>query len=272
MTWIWLTLGSGVFNALWTSRVKDRVKRQGSLPFTLSMRWGVGLCLLPLALLTWKPVPPQWWVFTVLAGLFECLSLWAMSRGMARDYFATYALSNITPFFVALGATFFLGEVLTPTVWAGTFMVVVGALWLYYRGHWSWWGSCAALLGTASSLCSKEVVGLGSFSAHSGIAFGLGALLMTPWVHRPDKQGLRGLGKDLWSNRVLILFSSTATLLFYAALQLAPLSRVSPLVRINLVVGFLLSYFHLGETSAWKSRAFGALLLLCGILLVLWRG
>lgn len=271
MSWIWMTLGSGVFNALWTSRVKTRVNRQGGLPFTLSMRWGVGLCLLPLAIGTWKPVPVQWWVFTVLAGLLECLSLLAMSRGMAKDYYATYALSNTTPFFVAMGAMLFLNEVLTPTAAWGTLLVVAGAIWLYYRGHWSWWGLGAALLGTGSSLCSKEVIALGSPSAHSGLAFGLGALLMTPFGHSVSKKGLEDLGRNIWENRYLILLSSTATLLFYVPLQWAPLSRMSPLVRVNLVIGFLLSYFHLGETQAWKSRAFGAVLILAGIILVLWR-
>ena len=270
--WVWLTLGSGIFNALWTSRVKMKVNRQGGLPFTLSMRWGVGLCLLPLALWTWKPVPAGWWIYTIFAGLLECLSLWAMARGMARDYYATYALSNTTPFFVAMGAVAFLHETLTPTVSFGILLVVAGALWLYYRGHWSWWGLGAALLGTGSSLCSKEVIGLGSASAHSGLAFGLGALLLTPIAHGSTPADWKTLARNTWENRFLILFSSTATLLFYYALPLAPLSQVSPLVRINLVIGFLLSYFHLGETQTWKSRAFGAVLILAGIVLVLWRG
>jgi len=270
--WIWLTLGSGVFNALWTSRIKSRVQVEGAVPFTVAMRWGVALCLIPVALATWKEVPIRWWSFTVLAGFLECVSLWAATRGMRKDYYSTYALANVTPFFVGLSAPLLLHEAMTPRVWAGTLLVVAGALWLYYRGHWSWWGLLSAVLGTGSSLASKEVIGLGSFSAHSCVAFGIGALLMTPLLFRRSKGGWGSLGRNLSANWGLILLSSTATLFFYAALQMAPLSLVSPVVRVNLVVGFLLSYYYLGEKKGWKSRGFGALLLLGGIVLVLAQG
>jgi drug/metabolite transporter (DMT)-like permease len=165
----------------------------------------------------------------------------------------------------------FLHETLTPAVGCGTLLVVIGAIWLYYRGHWSWWGLGAAILGAGSSVCSKEVIAWGSYSAHSGLAFGIGALLMTPLAYKSTPAGWQTLGRNLWTNRYLVLLSSTATLLYYWALPLAPLNQVSPLVRINLVIGFFLSYFHLGETKSWKSRAFGVVLLLAGIILVLWR-
>jgi len=269
--WIWLTLGSGVFNALWTSRIKSRVQVEGALPFTVGMRWGVALCLVPLALATWQPVPLRWWVFTGLAGLLECVSLWAATRGMRRDYYSTYALANVTPFFVGLTAPFLLGETMTHSLWTGTLLVVAGALWLYYRGHWSWWGLLSAFIGTFSGLCTKEVIALGSFTAHACLSFGLGALVLTPLVFQGGGNGWRKISRNLMGNWSLILLSATATICFYWAIQLAPLSHVSPVVRVNLVVGFLLSYYHLGETKGWKSRAFGAVLLLGGIVLVILR-
>lgn len=269
--WIWLTLSSGVLNALWTSQIKSRVQKEGAVPFTVSMRWGVALCLLPIALWTWRDVPTRWWVYSALAGLLECASLWAIVRGMRSDYYSTYALSNTTPFFVGVLAPILLGEAMTPSLWIGTMLVVAGALWLYYRGHWSWWGLLAAAIGSGSSLCSKEVIGLGSFSAHSSFAFGLGALLMTPLAFRGKNGGWSSLGRNLLGNRGLILFSALATISFYWAVQLAPLSRVSPLIRVNLIVGFFLSYFYLGEKQGWKSRGFGVILLLAGIVLVIWK-
>ena len=268
--WIWLTLSSGVFNALWTAKIKSKVQTEGAIPFTVSMRWGVALCLVPFALLTWKPVPAEWWIYSALAGLLECLSLWAMARGMRKDYYSTYALSNVTPLWVAFLSIWFLGETLTPTLWIGILLVVAGAVWLYYHGHWSWWGLLAALIGAFSSLCSKKVIGIGSFSAHSCLAFGIGALIMTPLLFRQSESSWKVLARNFDRNKYLIPLSAIATLSFYWALQLAPLSRVSPLVRVNLFVGFLLSYFHLGETQGWKARGFGAVLLLAGLVLVLW--
>lgn len=267
--WIWLTLTAGVFNALWTSRVKSRVQTEGALVFTASMRWGVALCLLPVAIYTWEPVPSGWWILSALAGALECLSLWAVARGMRRDYYSTYALSNTSPFFVGFTAPFLLGEVMTPTLGAGILLVVAGALWLYYRGHWSWWGILGAVIGTFSGLASKQVIGLGSATAHSCAAFGLGALLMSTWLLKEPRKGIGTLARNLLRNKDLILLSAIATFCFYAALQLAPLSKVSPLIRVNLVVGFLLSYFHLGETDHWRARGFGGLLILAGIVLVL---
>jgi drug/metabolite transporter (DMT)-like permease len=269
--WIWLTLSSGVFNALWTARIKSRVQTEGALPFTVSMRWGVALCLLPLAILTWQPVSSRWWILSGLAGFLECLSLWAATRGMRKDYFSTYALANTTPLFIGFLAPWLLGEVITPSLWAGIFLVVAGAVWLYYRGHWSWWGLLAAWIGAFSSFCSKEVVASGSFSAHSCLAFSIGALIMTPLLFRKSQSGWRVLRRNIHQNKYLILLSALATVSFYWALQLAPLSRVSPLVRINLVVGFILSYYYLGERSGWKSRGFGAALILAGLILVVLR-
>ncbi len=46
---------------------------------------------------------------------------------------------------------------------------------------------------------------------------------------------------------------------------------MSPLVRINMVVAFLLSVFHLKERHDWKGRGVGALFILLGILLVIWE-
>src|SRR5205814_1539890 len=56
MTWAWLTLTSGVLNALWSSQIKSRVQKEGALTFTVSMRWGVALSLLPFALYAFKPL------------------------------------------------------------------------------------------------------------------------------------------------------------------------------------------------------------------------
>jgi len=269
MTWLWLTLGSGLFNGLWTAGIKSKVQTSDAMSFTSALRWGVGLGLLPLAVLTWTPVGPSWWFFTALAGFLECVSLWTMSRGARYEYYATYALSNTSPAFMALTAPLFLGESLSTNLWAGTALVTAGALWMHYRGHWSWWGLGTAVIGSFSAVCSKAVIGQGSAIAHASLSFLLGILLLH--LLQPKNVSLRPariwrrMGEVKW----LILLSGLATFCYFTAIRMAPLTKVSPFVRVNLVVGFLLSYYLLKERRDWRGRLVGALILLSGLALIL---
>lgn len=271
MTWAWLTITSGVLNALWSSQIKSRVQKEGALTFTVSMRWGVALSLLPFALAAFKPLSLRWWTYSTLSGSLECVSLWAITRGARRDYYSTYALSNTTPFFSGFLAVFLLGETIGPALWMGVLLVVAGALWLYYRGHWSWWGLMAAAIGSLSGVFSKLALPESGFLLHSCFAFLIGAVLLTLGGLQKRTTSVEAVVRNVWANKFLILFSTISTVVFYWALEIAPLSRVSPLVRINLVVGFLLSYFYLGEKHGWKSRGFGAILILTGLVLVLYK-
>ena len=271
MTWAWLTIASGVLNAIWSSQIKSRVQKEGALTFAASIRWGVGLSLLPFSILELKHYSAQWWVFSSLAGTFECVSLWAISRGVRKDYYSTYALSNTVPLFSTFWAAIFLKETIGPALGMGVVLVVVGTLWLYYRGHWSWWGLAAAFIGSFSGLFSKWAMPESGFLPHACFAFLIGAMVITVGGLKGGSTSGKAVIRNIWINRTLILFSSASTVVYYWALEIAPLSRVSPLVRVNLVVGFFLSYFLLGEKQGWKSRGFGAALLLCGLILVLWK-
>jgi transporter family protein len=271
MDWILLTLSCGVFNALWTAQIKGKIQGEGAMPFTTAMRWGVGGALLPLAWVTWRPVRPEWWLFTVLAGSFECASLWTMSRGVRSDYYATFAISNVSPLFVALVAPFVLGEEIGWMLGAGTALVVLGALWMHFRGHWSRWGLASALFTSLTAMSSKVVIGQGSAIAHASLAFSLGALVFQLIGYRHPGMSMRNVSKQILLSRYLVLLSALATITYYIALQIAPVTKVSPLVRVNLIIAFLLSYYNLRERQDWQGRAFGALLLLSGLILVLWK-
>ena len=271
MTWAWLTLASALLNALWSSQIKSRVQKEGALTFALSMRWGVALGLLPFAFFALKPFSPRWWLLSGVGGSLECLSVWVMTKGIRKDYYSTYALSNTTPLFSAFWAVLFLKETIGPVLGMGVFLVVSGALWLYYRGHWSWWGLTAAFIGSVSGLLSKMALPESGYLVFSSISFMLGALVLTVVGMNQGHTSVKSVAKNVWVNKGLIVFSAVSTVVFYAALEIAPLSRVSTLVRANLIVGFLLSYFHLGETHGWRARGFGAILLLVGLALVLWK-
>jgi uncharacterized membrane protein len=270
--WVLYSLGSGIFNALWTSQIKGRVQEEGALPFTASIRWGVVLLLSPIAILKWGPVSSQWWAGTIFSGILESLSIWALARGAKKDYYSSYALSNLTPIFVFFLGYQFLNEKVDVTLGMGVALVVVGALWLYYRGHWSWWGFSASVIGAFSSLSSKWVIGQADPIQHACVSFLVGAVFCTvlSLMGHPEK-GISRIAANIWTHRYLTLGSALATYCFYLALFLAPLSRMSPLIRINMVVAFLLSVFHLKERHDWKGRGLGALFILLGILLVIWK-
>jgi transporter family protein len=271
MTWIWLTIGCGVLNGFWTAGIKEKVQTSDALSFTAAMRWGVGLLLLPLAFLTWQPVPPVWWLFTALSGSFECLSLWMLVRGSRRDYYATYALANTSIAFVALFSPFLLGETITQQVVWGTVLATVGSLWMYYRGHWSWWGLGASFFGAFCPISSKVVIGQGSAVAHASLSFLIGTVFLQLLQTRNKALMVSAVSRRIWDVKWLIVVSAMATICYFSAVQMAPITRVSPLVRVNMIVGFLLSYYWLKERKDWRGRAIGGIILMAGVLLVAWK-
>lgn len=271
-SWIALALASGVLNAFWTSRIKPRVRREGALPFAASMRIGVALLLLVLVLPEWKPVSPAWWAATAAAGITEVVSLWALTRGARKDYYAAYAFQNTSPVLVAALAPIVLGETVSGRLWAGTLMAVGGAFWMHWRGHFSAWGLAAAVVGASSGFFSKLALREAGSLQHAGVAFLIGGLLVlfAGWIS--GRVGLDRFPSVLWGDRWLIAMSFGATACFYTALRRGPLSAISPLVRVNLLVGFLLSYWTLGEQGDWKARLAGGILLVAGIVLVAGAG
>ncbi len=268
MNWILLSLGSGVFNAFWTSGIKKKVQVEGAVVFTASLRWGVAFLLVPFTWSQWHAFSWKWWAAGTFSGMLESLSVWTLARGARRDYYSTYALSNTTPFFTVLAAAWLLGETLTLPLALGSLFVVAGALWLFWRGHWSWWGFWTAVIGTGSGLASKWVIAESGWAPHACFAFFVGATASTVSGFWTGQIQASGLARNVHRNALLILLSGVATVCYYSALNLAPVGRVSALVRINMVVGFLLSIYLLGERDRIASRAVGALLILAGLVLV----
>jgi drug/metabolite transporter (DMT)-like permease len=270
MHWIAFALASGLLNALWTSRIQGRVAGSGPIAFAASIRLGVALVFLPVLVLEARGLSARWWWVSGASGALESLSLVLTVRGFQQDYYSTYALSNINPLFVVLLASAFLGEALTPGLIAGGVLAAAGALLLYYRGHFNVWGLGAALAVAVSKVLSKAVIAEANPLAQAGAAFLAGALVLAVWAGlKPASQRGPGLVPDLWRNRWLVLGSGATTFCFYEALSQGPVGPVSLLSRGNLIVGFGLSYWTLGERRDWPARALGAALIFAGIVLAL---
>jgi uncharacterized membrane protein len=270
--WVWYSLGSGFFNALWTSQIKSKVQNEGALTFTASIRWGVVVILLPFVLWQCQSFSARWWLYTILSGICESLGIWALAKGARKDYYSTFALSNITPLFTAILAVAFLPEKVDKLLWVGVITVIAGILWLYYRGHWSWWETASALIGAFSGLFSKLVIAESGPIIHACFSFMVGALFCSAFsLRKHGRENAIFILKNVWTYRILIIGSALATYCFYQAVALGPLSRMSPLVRVNMIVGFLLSVFHLKEKQDWQGRGFGAVVLLSGIIMIIWN-
>ena len=270
MNWIFFALASGILNALWTSQVKGRVGSGGALFFAALIRWGVALLLLPFAILYARHLSLHWWAMTSLSGILESLSLYMTFRGYQKEYFSTYALSNTSPLFVVLLASVFLQETLGPALIGGIILIVGGALFLYYRGHFSIWGLGAAITVSGSKLLSKAVIQESGPWAQASVAFLAGALFLSLLAAANEKIPSPSVWfSSLWRQKDLIAVSTATTLFFFAAVAQGPIGSVTLLSRVNLLIGFGLSYFGLQEKKDWQGRAFGALGILAGIIWVI---
>jgi drug/metabolite transporter (DMT)-like permease len=152
---------------------------------------------------------------------------------------------------------------------AGGALIALGAFLFHRMGRWSWPGFWGAILSTGGVIASKEAL------AHAGPfvlafwSFGVAALLLIP-LEALGGQPLRwsAVRRELHGVLRPAFGSLVATLLFYMALAHAPASKVNPLVRANLLFGFLFSYYHLKERRGWRHNALAGGLILLGLLLV----
>ncbi len=265
-----MAMVAGFFNALWTALSKPVLFRLSSREFTLVFRALTSLFLLPFALAEWDwPLQAAWWGWMILAGLFEGFRIWLLTQGVKRDYFSTYAFYNLSPLFTVLLAPWLLGEPQgVPLILGGVFLAA-GAFVFFRLGRWSWPGLFGAILSTGSVIASKQALQYSGPYVLVFWTFAVGAVALSP-LEALGGNRIRWKLIRVEMKRILpvAFWSLVATLLFYTALFHAPASKVNPLVRANLLFGFPLSYFLLGEKDDWRSKAWGGLLILMGLALV----
>ena len=261
---------AGFFNALWTALSKKLLLKQSPREFTLVFRLLTALMLFPLALFQWSwPLSWKWWGLTFLAGLFEGMRTWMLVRGVKEDYYTTYAFYNLTPFFTVLAAPWILGEPQPGSLVAGGVFIALGAFVFHRMGAWSWGGLWGAIFSTAGVIVNKMALADSPPLFFAFWSFGIGALILIPLESLAHSRLRPTVMKREWKSVVVPAFwSFLASVLFYVALSQAPASKINPLVRANLLFGFLFSYYLLRERAGWKSKALGGGLILAGLILV----
>lgn len=270
MIWLWMAVACGFFNAWWTALSKRVLEHLTPREFTLTFRALTALLLLPLALVEWTwPLPAAFWGWALVAGVFEGLRTWCLAIGVKKDYYSSYAFYNLSPFFTVLLAPILLKESQTPGLVIGGSLIALGAFLFHRMGKWSWPGFWGAVFSTGGVIASKMALDHSGPLVLAFWSFGVAALLLIPL----EAVG----GAPLRWERIRERFRSVvpvasgslvATVLFYVALSHAPASRVNPLVRANLLFGFLFSYYLLKERRGWRHNALAGGTILAGLLLV----
>jgi len=268
--WLVMAVAAGFFNALWTALSKKILQRQSPREFTLVFRLLTAAMLFPLALIQWTwPLPLKWWGLTFLAGFFEGLRTWMLVRGVKKDYYTTYAFYNLTPFFTVLAAPLLLGEAQSGSLLAGGTLIAMGAFVFHRMGAWSWGGLWGAVFSTAGVIVNKMALADSPPLFFAFWSFGIGALILIPLESLANSPLRPKVMVQEWKNVLVPAFwSFLASVLFYVALSHAPASKINPLVRANLLFGFLFSYFLLKEKKNWKHKILGGGLILAGLILV----
>ena len=270
MIWLLMAVAAGFFNAFWTALSKKILQRQSPREFTLVFRALTALFLFLPALFQWTwPDSLRWWAITFAAGFFECLRIWMLAKGVQKDYYTTYAFYNLTPFFTVLVAPYFLNEAQPRVLILGGSLIALGAFVFQRMGKWSWSGLWGAVFSTIGVIFNKMALASAPPLFFAFWSFAIGALVLIP-VEAMGGQKLRvKVIQKEWKKIILPAFISfVASVLFYTALAHAPASKINPLVRANLLFGFIFSYFLLREKESWKGKALGGGLIMAGLLLV----
>lgn len=269
--WIILIILAASFNALWSSLSKRQLGKLSPFQFTLMFRALTALLLLPVFLYDFKlSTNPIFWMAVLGAGALEVMGIYCQSVGVKKDFYSTYSMSNTAPLFTLFIAPLILPEKINLTLVIGAISMVIGGV-VFYRLYpkLSVYGLVRAISLSVSGILAKIAIGYSSGLTYPFITFTIAVWLMV--LVSPFRQGhinwnlFKPFTKNLFP---LALFSMVATICYYVAVQIAPITKVNPLMRTNLIFGFILSYFLLKERENLKRKIFASTLIVMGGILI----
>jgi drug/metabolite transporter (DMT)-like permease len=269
--WIGMVVIAAFFNALWTALSKPCMEEISPFDFTLQFRFLTALLLLPGFFIFFEiPSDPIFWLATMGMGILELVRITVFSSEIRKDYYSTYAIYNTSPFFTILLAPLFLPERISYVLVLGI-LAIVGGAWIFYGIQQVRIGGIfCAVSASIGGILSKIALTKSNPYFFACTAFFIGVILMG--IAGYVKRGCilaKPVGKDLRSTILkLAFYSFLATTLYYIAMDQAPVTRVNPLVRLNLLFGFFLSYYYLREKEFWPRKLAGGFLVLIGGVLI----
>ena len=269
--WILLTILAAFFNALWTALSKKQLGKISPYQFTIVFRSLTALVLLPTFLYDFKiSTNPIFWATVLGAGILEVLGIHAQSIGVKKDFYSTYSLSNASPIFTLIIAPQILPETVNLSLVFGVIVMVAGGFIFYQMNRkFSIYGIIRAVCVASSSILAKIAIGYSSGLTYPFLAFTFGIwfmILLNPFTHTSiTRLELQPFIKRIFP---LAFISAIATTSYYVAIQLAPITRVNPLIRVNIVFGFLLSYFLLKERQNVRRKIIAGILIILGAIFI----
>jgi len=270
--WIVLSVACALGNAVWTALSKPIVQDMSPLRMLTIFRALVAVLLIvPFVVYGSFPAKLSFWLVVAAIGVLHSARWLIIMHGVKSDYFSTYALYNTAPLFVLLLAPSVLSERFGPQVWAGVLAITMGGVVFYRTSRVSAHGLVGAVLTALVNILCK--VGVEQVHPAAFIFLMQGSSFIAFWVaFRFLGEKASAPGAIRWSEvrRIapLAILSAAAGIVFMYAISLDTATRVTAVVRTNLIFGFVLSYAMLGEKGDWAWKAVGTVLILVGTVAV----
>jgi len=279
-----LAIGAAVSWALETVLAKPALRYMDMFSYGAIRPLFALLFVVPFGLLTSGFHFSSWQLVGIaaVAGIIDSfigsmLFYYAVKRVFAHE--AT-SLANTAPFWGVVGSIFILGERMQPILFIAALFVVLGAFFLVNRYNeeskvrlsWSALPALGAgiLWGVVETVPAKYCLTNGMsiitfqliFIVATGTAWGIAALIRSR--RTPLRFPRRGV---LLAFITAILGYAIGLILWLSGVSLVPASLLSPVRGSMTLFTFLFSVVLLRERPSRRS-ALGALLVLCGVLLV----
>jgi drug/metabolite transporter (DMT)-like permease len=257
------------------------------LAFTWWMLTATAIIGWPLLFFVGQPQPIGWLIILV-SGLIEAVYFITLTRAYSLgDLSQVYPLARgSAPLFVLLWAMLLLGERPTPIGVGGIAIVVIGlylvnspalAEWrrplLGFKSPAARWALVTGLL--ISIYSSIDKVGVRYVDPLPYLYLFLlvtWSVLSMQWLHPDRRAALRAellpeRKRGAWRAVSVALLGSGAYALVLAALRLSPVSYVSPVRELSVVIGAWIGVRFMGEQGG-RLRVVAALLVAAGIMII----
>ncbi|MFH1722096.1 MAG: EamA family transporter [Candidatus Altiarchaeota archaeon] len=271
VSWVIFVLLAAFFNAFWVALSKRELKHIDPLALSFVFRGFIIILYLPLVVFFGDFSADKWyWVAVLVGGVTGALGLYYLMVGIKEDFFSTYSMRNAQTVFVLVLAFLFLGEQATTSLIFAILLIFSGSLIFYRAKKLSFHGLASGFFYSFAAVSAKAGVEHGSRVLYPPITLVvtisfLGLLLVRDG-HLRKEWGL--IKKEAHRIFPISFLSFLSLLAYYEALALADVNVVVPLHKVNIVIGFLLSYFLLGEKDSWKSKLLGGLCILFGAIII----
>ncbi|CAG0933658.1 hypothetical protein TFLX_03162 [Thermoflexales bacterium] len=279
-----LLLLAAVLHALSNALIK---RSRDKLAFTWWMLMAWAIIGFPLILFVGQP-PPIAWLIILVSGLIEAVYFITLTRAYALgDLSQVYPLARgSAPLFVLLWAMLFLEEQPTLAGVGGILIVVIGLYLVNLPALSEWkrpllgfkspaarWALLTGLLISIYSAIDKVGVRyvdplpyLYLFLVVTWIA------LAAQWLHPDRRAALRAELNPDCKRRIaqaatMALLGAGAYALVLAALRLSPVSYVSPVRELSVVIGAWIGVRFMGETGG-RLRVVAAALVALGVIVI----